>query len=694
MNKVLRKLYYIFWLPVSGAWHYIGVGFCTLMICFTIVSSFAISSFFSHPIFKSNPADLYAIEEWQPVDNTQILDRDGNVISEQFNHYHVYVPYNEIPKKVIDSILAIEDRKFWNHKGMDIFAIMRAGSSYMGKGKIRQGASTLTQQIVKNLVLSKEKTFSRKIREIVLSLYLETFVSKEKILEIYCNSMFLGNGSYGVAAAAKRYFGKELKDLDYHETSLIAGLFQSPGKYNPAKHPSRAKERQLIVLKAMLDNKVFDENDYEKYKTEELPYKEYESSYGKVAPYFVDYVMEEAEEIIQDKGLSLKGSGLKIYTTLNAKLDNHAQETFTNSKDLFDKMKKHIIFDNKPRKDDQEDVQGALLAIDRKTGEIVTMIGGKDYKSSQYNRVASALRAPGSVFKTFVYALGLKQGIDWNKQYFVAPVTIGNYRPRTQHSQLFSETTLFESFYKSINSTAVLLGQEVGIEKVLSFAGKLGVETPLKEEAATFLGGSEVTMLDMGRAYLTIANEGFRKELYAITKIEDRDGEVLFEREEPKEKPKRILNRKTYALIKEGLKSVVRHGTGYKVRHLSSRAAGKTGTSNKSKDNWFCGFTKDLVIITWMGNDDQNSFRGYISASNTAAPLWARFANKSIKQLKSGWLKKGRGLSFAKVHPKFGHLDKSGILMPFLPHRVPKESESDLMLLEEGKQLRVGMNDL
>jgi penicillin-binding protein 1A len=198
----------------------------------------------------------------------------------------------------------------------------------------------------------------------------------------------------------------------------------------------------------------------------------------------------------------------------------------------------------------------------------------------------------------------------------------------------------------------------------------------------------------MGRAYLTIANSGFRTELSAIRKIEDREGNVLYERPivDPKTR-KRILKRRSYGLIAEGLKSVVRYGTGYKVRHLSGKVAGKTGTSNKSKDNWFCGFTKDIVVIAWMGNDDQNSFRGNISASNTAAPLWARFVKKSLKELKSGWLGQASGITSAKVHPKFGHRDPSGIRMYFLPGQTPREDESDLLLLEQGKQLRVGMND-
>lgn len=662
-----------------------------------IISCMTLNFLLESNIFKASMGDLYAIEQWKPVDNTKIFDSSGNVISEQFNEYHIYLPLSKIPKKMIDAIIAIEDRKFWRHKGIDIFAILRAGFFYLGdeKSRIKQGASTITQQVIKNLILSREKTLGRKIREIVLALYLETFVSKEKILEIYCNSIFLGHGAYGVGAAAKRYFNKDIKDLDVHESSLIAGLFQSPGKYNPMKYPKRAKKRQLQVLLSLKEAKLISEVIYQKYKDKKLTYAHYKSQYGKVAPYFVDYVMEEAHRILEQENLELKGSGLKIYTTLDRDLDRYAEDAFRSSSDIFRKLDESIIYDNKGKKEDRiEKAQGAMIVLDRKTGEILSMIGGRNYAESQFNRAIHALRAPGSVFKTFIYTLGLFQGRDWNKLYYVAPITVGNYRPRTSYSQLFSETTMLQSFYKSINSTTVLLGQEIGLNKVINFVKKLGVSSDIKREASTFLGGSDTTMLDMARAYLTIANQGFRLPTSVIKKIVDRKGSVVFERDKiAYENKRRILNKASYELIKEGLKTVVTHGTGYRARHLAGKIAGKTGTSNKAKDNWFCGFTKDLVIVTWMGSDQQNSFKGHISASNTATVLWARFAAKALGHLKSGYLKPGLEVSSAEVHPRFGHLDSSGIRMFFLSDRIPKEKESDLLKLENGKKLRLGMND-
>lgn len=695
VNKLYKKFYYFVWIPLSAIWFYAALAFLSFLLLVTLTLSFSLNIVFSSPIFKAYPESLYAIETWRPKDNTKIYDKDKKLISEQFNKYHVYLPYEKIPQKMIDAIVSIEDKKFWQHKGIDVFAILRAFTSLLSHPQqgIKQGASTITQQVIKNLVLSNKRTISRKIREIVLSLYLETFMDKKKILEIYCNSIFLGHGSYGVAAAAKRYFGKDVSRLDYHETALIAGLFQSPGRYNPTLNPKAAKQRQLIVLQAMVQAKVLDRKALKKYENMPLNYDEYKSTYGKIAPYFVDYVIEKTQEILEDKNIDIKGSGLQIFTTLDSNLDSHGSAVIENSQDIYEKMSRSLL--DHSQSDHSHNVEASLIAIDRKSGGIVTMIGGRDYNKNKFNRAAQALRAPGSSFKTFVYALALEKGMEWNKQFYVSPVTIGNYRPKTSYSQLFSETTLFESFYKSINSTAVLVGQKIGINSLVNFSKKLNIKTPLKEEAATFLGGSEVSMLDMARAYLSMATNGRKQQVHAISKIVDRDGKVLYEKKQSDKKVFPPLKEQTYELIKEGLKSVVRYGTGYKARHLSGLVAGKTGTTDQARDNWFCGYTKDLIIITWLGNDNNVGFKGDISASNTATPLFSRFAKRSIKVLNSGRLNEPYHLEMAKVHPRYGIRDHQlGVPMYFRKGHAPIKNESDLKLLEEGKELRIGMNEL
>jgi penicillin-binding protein 1A len=695
MKKILLTIYYILWVPFRAFSSFTGSVLAVGFLAFSFIYAISFEFILNQDIFKAHITDIMKIQDWKPHDNTIIFDKNGKAISEQFNEYHVYLPFEKIPKEMINAIVSIEDRKFWDHKGIDIYSILRALKTHINPGHkgYKQGASTITQQVVKNLLLTNEKTLTRKVREIVLSLYIESVISKEKLLEIYCNTMFLGQGSYGVGAAAKRFFNKDLKNLETHEYALIAGLFQSPGKYNPARYPERAKERQRVVLLSMLDAGFLKDKEFELWSEKEIAYTKYESSHGKVAPYFVDYVIEESQKILEKLDLDLKDSGLKIYTSLDQKIDNYSQQILKGSGSVFRTMEKSIVWDNKKINSKSQSVEGALLVLDRRTGKILAMTGGRDYDVSQFNRTTNSLRAPGSVFKSVTYALGLEKGYSWNKQYYISPITIGNYRPRTQHSKLFTETTMLQAFYQSINSPAVLLGNELGVKNVVRFGKKLGIHTPLKDEAATLLGSSEVTMMDMARLYQVFANDGVAVEPLAINRIETRSGKLIYEAKDLTSRSKRVLNKNTSKLVAEGLKSVIRYGTGYKIRHLSGRAAGKTGTSNKSKDNWFCGFTDDLVVITWLGNDDQNSFRSNISASNTAAPIWAKFVNKTFDHLNTSRLKRTRQLEYAKIHPRYGHRDPAGIGMFFLRGTVPKEQESDLMALESGKQLRVGMNE-
>lgn len=693
----LKILYYFLYLPIKSCFQVITGTVFILGLIGAVIYSVSLESLLNAEILTADYEDIKSIIEWKPTDNTKIYDKNGNLISEQFNEYHVYTPYEDIPPKMVQAIMAIEDRKFFSHPGIDFYGILRAASTLLKNNGSRytQGASTITQQVVKNLLLTKDKTIERKLREIVLSLYLETVISKEKIMEIYCNQMFLGFGSYGVTAAAKRYFDKDLKDLDVHEMALIAGLFQLPGKYNPHKNPDAARARQLDVLAAMKDAGFLDQENFLAVKEKELQYQEYSSQTKLAAPYFVDYIVENATTILAEQDIPLKDSGLRIYTTLDLELQDLAEKSLEESDDLYKFMGNHMIRDNQVLNSENEEgniVEASLLVLDRKTGAIVSMVGGRDYEDSQFNRTFQSLRAPGSLFKPITYSLALKKGKNWNDLYFIAPITIGNYRPRTEGAKLFTETTLLEAFYRSVNSPAVALGNELGMHRILNHAKKLGIQTDIKDEAATLLGSSEVTMFDMARVYGTLANKGKEFNPYSIAKIEDAGGKVLYEQPKNTER-KRALDIKTSELIIEGMKQVLRRGTGYKISHLAGKAAGKTGTSNKSRDNWFAGFTNDLVVISWMGNDNQNSFSGAVSAANTAAPLWGRFVSKSIKKLKTAYLKRPRYLRSAKINRKYGHLDSSGIRMYFHPNRLPKKKESDLMRINNGEKIRISLND-
>jgi len=469
----VKRLYLIFIVPFQAIMNTIFISGIIVSLSVFILTSVLVEGILEHPIFKAESRDLDKIYNLKKRTSSFIYDRNGNILIEKFKNFQKFKEYDEIPEKLVGSITSIEDRKFFQHNGIDLFAIMRAGIGLIKtKGnKIKEGGSTITQQVVRNLLLTKEKKFTRKIREIVLSLYLEESMSKKKIFEIYSNIMFLGNHSYGVAAASERYFSKKLDELDYHETALLAGLFQLPSEFDPTIAPEKAKKRQIKVLQAMNDNSIIGSEELKSFSEMTLNYVPYESLHGQRAPYFVDYVLQSVEKILAEKDLNILESGLKVYTSLDPDVQGDMEETLEESRDIFTLLDESLKINAEPAK--LIKTQAAMLVIDRRTGEILSMIGGRDYKDSQFNRSVNALRSPASTFKTITYTAALNEGKNWNDLFYISPITIENYRPHTSRSQIFKETTMLKSFYKSINSTAVNLGVDLGMKKVVSFAKRL-----------------------------------------------------------------------------------------------------------------------------------------------------------------------------------------------------------------------------
>lgn len=694
MFKTIKiLLHYVVVVPIASTLS-LGRTLLVLGLSFSLLISIFIYQFaFDFQIFKATFQDIQLIQDWRPENNSVIFDRDGKILAEVFSNYHKFVPSSEIPRPFIEAVTAIEDQNFWRHNGLDLFAVVRALIHYwQGDGSYSQGASTMTQQVVRSLLLNNEKTIARKLREIVLSLYVEQYFSKEKILEIYANHLFLGNGAYGIGAAAQRYFSKNVAELDRAEWALIAGLFQSPSMYNPQRFPARAKKRQQQVLRAMAREKYIDEKSLGELLAQKLTYIPYESTYGEIAPYFVDYAIRESEKILSGLGMEIKDRGLRIYTTVDQKLSSLASESMVEAKDTFTQAESALRMEfGKEVPVGQNRIEGAILAFERASGKIVAMAGGRDYKVSQFNRAVDAQRSPGSAFKPIVYAMALERGRKWNDVFFISPVTIGNYRPRNSSSDYLKESTMLRAFYKSINSPVITLGEEVGINRMSAFAAKLGVESTIKEEAASLLGGSEVSMMDMARMYSVFANEGTLISPIAISKITTANGEILYQAPEREERSKKVLSANVANLMREGLKQVLISGTGYKARSLSSLAAGKTGTSNQSKDNWFCGFTNDLVVIAWMGNDQLNPIGQGHSASDLAVPLWKKFVEKSVRHLNTKPLGPSKGLAHTRIDPQFGQLSNEGVNMYFLPRDLPQRQKSALAVLDQGGELRVKM---
>lgn len=624
---------------------------------------------------------LDVIVNYEHSDNSLVFDKSGKKIGEFFSDYHVYYPYQKIPKPLIDAVLSIEDRKFFEHSGIDYKGIVRAGIAYLTTGRARQGASTITQQVVRNFLLTPQRKISRKIKEALFALQLERKVSKERILEIYLNALFLGQGSYGVGAAAQRHFGKSLENLQPHEMALIAGLFQSPTRFNPHKYPKAAKKRQLLVLKAMRENHLLSAEDFKKWSEAPLVYQPPASMNQSIAPFFIDAIQEQTDKLLAGK---FKGKGLRITTTLDLALQQELDSVLLRSKDIFQSAALNLLNVKRPN---ESMIEAASLVMNHRTGEILAMIGGRNFQKSQFNRTLKAKRAPGSCFKPLVYSHALMNGLNWSDVTYISPVVIQNYRPQNFSYEFMSEATYFNAFYRSINTPVVELGAKLGIKKVLGTAYKMGVTTELKPQAGSMLGGSEMTMLDLARIYGTLGNEGLKPDPYMIEKITTREGEVIFERKKPKDV--RVLPPQVAYMMTAAMQAVFRYGTAAKFPEFAPYAAGKTGTTNDAKDNWFCGFTHDITALVWLGNDDNLAFSSQVTGGAMALPIWARMMNRIKDRYPPKAFEPPEGVVVKRIHPLFGYDDPNyGIDMPLLEGRGPTRTESTLSVVRDTGNFR------
>lgn len=638
-------------------------------------------------VFDITKAQLDVIAQQKPADNSEVFDRDGKKVGEYFNSYQIYIPYEKLPKDLVDAIVAIEDRSFWTHKGFDPRGIARAALAYVKGGGSRQGASTLTQQIVRNFLLTNERSITRKVKEIALAIQLEKRISKKKIIELYANTLFLGNGSYGVGAAARRYFGKEVSELATQEAALIAGLFQSPSRFNPVHNPKRAKQRQGQVLKAMYQAKMITFTQAKELAKAPLDYKEYKPMNSAIAPYWVDFVKQDAEKLLKSQGLKVDSQGLRIYTTLDLALQRTSEEAVASQAKILDQAAERT---QQIRFDDghvtNATVEAATLSVDPRTGEILAMVGGRDYNKTKFNRTYQALRSPGSAFKPVVYSLALQSKWKWSDMIYVSPITINNYRPHTPDADMLTETTLMRAFYRSMNTPTVELGQKLGLAKVIEQAKALGIRSPIKEEFGTTLGSSDTTMMDLARMYATFANGGAQVELVAIRKITDRDGKVIYKAPAVADRTTQAITPQISYLMTQGMRAVLAQGTAYQSAHLSGVAAGKTGTSNDSTDNWFCGFAPSLATIVWVGTDEHARMGGDVTGGKLALPIWDKLMTKAFEAQAPAPFVAPSGIVWATVNPKFGNRSNDGVKMFFLKGNEPPAESSALEALSQSTE--------
>ena len=554
--------------------------------------------------------EINQLKLYQPSAVTTVYSADRQIITRFYLEKRFPVPLTDIPKSLIHALIVTEDRGFYTHSGVNLKAIARAIIHDIKARSFKQGASTLTQQLAKTLFLSSEKSIVRKIREAILALQIERRYTKDEILELYLNQIYLGSGAYGVEAAARTYFNTTVSGLTLGQSALIAGLPKAPSVYSPRVHPDLAKKRRQIVLRQMLTEAYITQQAFDRACAEPVlvPPSKHPSD---KAPYFTGY-LSRALDAMGNMG---EGSGLSIFTTLDMGLQHTAMQSFTAHMDRLNARMKAGR---------DAPLQGAVVAVDVNTGGIRCMIGGRQLGQHLFNRSVQAMRQPGSAFKPFVYATALEQGWEQNQTLMDAPLSYDLPNGRVWKVNNFSrdfkgEMTLRQALALSKNTPAVRLAEKLGIDAVVDMAQRAGIKSVLPPYLSLALGTAEVSLLDLTSAYSAFAGQGIRALPYAIERIEDQNGQVRYQHRVNRET---VTDRITAALTTDMLRAVVLEGTAKKARKIKTDIAGKTGTTDHYKDALFIGFSPALSCGVWVGNDDASSLGRGETGARAALPIW------------------------------------------------------------------------
>lgn len=527
---------------------------------------------------------------------TTILTENGREIESYGGVYSEIIYAEELPDYVLDAIISTEDRRFYSHYGFDAISFVRAMVVNLIHRRYVQGASTITQQVSKNLFLSSEKSIKRKVQELLMAFWLEKKFTKNQILTLYLNRVYMGAGTYGVEAASQKFFHKSSRDINMLEASILAGLLKAPARYNPVSDKKRALDRAAVVLQNMVNNRKITRQQKEKALAMPVGNDKYNFDGGK---YFADWVYNETKAYLGENN-----EDINVYTTLDAKMQKIAEDVLRQS-----------IADNRKNK-----VSNGAVVILSNDGAVKAMVGGVDYRKSQFNRATQALRQPGSAFKTFVYLAALESGFDPEDTIEDKPLTKGKWRPENYDKKYYGSVTLNDAFRRSLNLATINLLFRLSRSKVIAMAHRMGIGTPIENSPALALGSSEVKIIDMAVAYSAIANGGFANWPYSITEIYTKDGYKIYER--INDEKKRVISENSVEKITAMLSKVIESGTGKKAR-LPFFAAGKTGTSQDYRDAWFVGFAKGYTVVVWVGNDDNSPMKD-ISGGSLPAEIWRK----------------------------------------------------------------------
>jgi penicillin-binding protein 1A len=615
-----------------------------MMVALALVFWFVVgaTTIFAHQLISGVP-DRHALGRITQMARSSVFyDHKGRAAFTIFKEQRIEMPLAEMSPHLTKAVLAIEDQRFYDHRGIDLIRVAGAAVANLRQGRNAQGASTVTQQLARMSFLTAEKTYTRKLQEVLLAALIETEYSKDQILELYLNKVYFGAGLHGAEAAAMGYFGKHASELTVAESAMLAGLVKAPSNYAPTANLERAVKRRTVVLQAMLESGAITEQTFKQARSTKVVLSDAlrkEEPYGR---FFKEHVRKElvarfGEERVYE-------GGLKVYTTIDLDMQRAA-----------DMEVQRILTDIDRRRSSRAKanpaiLQASLVALDPRSGEVRALIGGRDFIQSNYDRALQAKRQPGSAFKPFVYAAALENGF--------TPATLidrlddpistvqGAWMPEDDHSS-GSAMTMRSALKTSSNRAAVRMLQDLGINKAVAYAERVGVGT-MPSVPSLALGSGEVTLESLTMAYSVFAARGVRRTPSYITSVEDADGQVLYKA--PVES-QQVISEQTAYLMTHMLADVVNHGTAYRARQLGFKlpAAGKTGTTNDYHDVWFVGYTPRLVTGVWIGFDQPQPIMGGGYAAELAVPLWAGFMRKATVADPADWYKAPKGITTANV---------------------------------------------
>lgn len=702
------------------------------------------------------------LADYKPPIVSQVFGDDGSLVGEFYLERRIVVPVNKMPRKLIQAFVAAEDANFYSHKGIDYFGIVRAAVKNVISMRKKEGASTITQQVTKSMLLTPEKKFSRKIKEAILAKRMEDKLSKDEILYLYLNQIYMGGGAYGVQAAAETYFGKNVEQLNLAEMAMLAGLPKAPNSYSPIKHLDKARERQAYVLERMVKEAYITPAEAENAKQTAISIHPMKKVNNDQSAYFLEHLRIQLEAKYGEEQL-YKG-GLKIYTTMNAEMQRAAYESVRSGLKVVDKRqgfrgpskflkdsevdsfcgkveegidsallktgetyqgvvvgfnpaqgdvivrvgdrkgtltRKNMSWAGrvgmvnsygKPEKgnksltlgavidvsvvspeidkegaqfalDQAPDVQAALVAIDPRSGGIKAMVGGYDFRRSQFNRAIQAKRNAGSAFKPIIYAAALDKGL--------TPATViddaeveypdgsgGTWKPKNYDGIFRGPVTMREALTHSINIVSIKIMEQIGAPYTAEYAKKLGFTSQIPANLALALGAASVSPMELTSAYAVFANKGAVLPSSVITKVTDNDGNVLQENAPPVPVP--VVSPETSYVITNLMQSVVSSGTGQRAAIIGRPVAGKTGTTNEGKDAWFVGYIPQLVTGVWVGYDQERSLGAGGTGGQAAAPIWAEFMQKAVMSLPVDDFEAPENVAFVLINPRTGKLAREG----------------------------------